>query len=290
MVGRLEISRKCTRNHDPREKREKKSLADGTRTIATIIVPLEFFPLDPPKAPFLHPGSVKTPYPDLRHFTVRDYGNRVGVYRLLRAFNDVGIQATFAINAEVARRYPPLIADIKAAGHEIAAHGISTAHIHHDGLSAEEETQLIEKTRDCFPGAVAWMSPARNQSYRTLSLLAKAGFKICLDWEADSLPTQFKTENGPIWSLPNYGEIGDFKLLIDRSQSDEEWIDQIIAAATYNLGAFEDEGANSFAFTMTPYVVGQPFRIHAVQKVLDALTQLDGLKIRTATETVAAFD
>ena len=274
----------------PIEKRSKKILADGTRAIATIIVPIEFFPLNPPMVPFLHPGAVKTPYPDLRHFTVRDYGNRVGVYRLLRAFSDAGVKATFAINAEVAIRYPPLIADIQNAGHEIAAHGVSTAHIHHEGLSEREETALIERTRKAFPAATTWMSPARNQSYRTLGLLAKAGFKICLDWEADNQPVAFSTDHGPITSLPHYGEIGDFKLLIDRSQSDEEWIEQIKAAATYSVETFASEGTTSFAFTMTPYIVGQPFRIHAVRTVLDALTKISDLKIALAQDAVKAFE
>lgn len=273
----------------PRESRKKKVLTDGTRAIATIIVPLEFFPLNPPKVPFPHPGAVKTPYPDLRHFTVRDYGNRVGVYRLLRAFDEFGVKATFAVNAEVAKRYPPLIAEITKAGHEIAAHGVSTAHIHHDTLTEIQEMQLIEDTQKYFPGAVTWMSPARNQSYRTLGLLAKAGFKICLDWEADNQPIAFSTEHGSIISLPHYGEIGDFKLLIDRSQSDEEWIEQIAVAANYSVEIYGDEGANSFAFTMTPYVLGQPFRIHAVRTVLDALTKIEGLRIATAKDAVAAF-
>lgn len=274
----------------PRSKRTKTVLADGTKAIATLIIPIEFFPLNPPKTPFLHPGSVKTPYPDLRHFTVRDYGNRVGVYRLLRAFEAAGIKATFAVNAEIAKRYPPLLADIRGGGHEIAAHGVSTAHIHHDGLTEEAETRLIDEVRECFPDACTWLSPARNQSYRTLGLLAAAGFKICLDWEADNRPVAFKTEHGSITSLPHYGEISDVKLLTEQSQSDEEWIEQITDAATYSTESYLAEGTTSFAFTITPYVLGQPFRIHAVSAALQALATIKGLKIATASETVAAFE
>jgi len=273
----------------PVNKRPKMALKDGTKVAVAIIVPVEFFPLDPPDAPFKHPGSVKTPYPDLRHFSSRDYGNRVGIYRLLRIFERSGIKATFTINAEIVRRYPPLIEAIKAGGHEIAAHGVSTAHIHHAGLSVSDERALIAQTRAALPDATSWMSPARNESYNTLSLLREAGFNICLDWEADQRPHALRTESGEIFSLPHYGELGDFKLLLDRSQTEEDWAAQIAEAARFQLGLYDQEGASVLAFTMTPYILGQPFRIKAVRDLLSKLQGMDGLKTMTAREAVAAF-
>ena len=65
-------------------RREPVRLDDGTKVSAFITVPLEFFPLNPSGKPFKHPGAMVTPYPDLRHYTTRDYGNRVGVFRLLK--------------------------------------------------------------------------------------------------------------------------------------------------------------------------------------------------------------
>lgn len=274
---------------DPADRRAPIALKDGTKSIATIIVPVEFFPLNPPAKPFKHPGAMKTPYPDLRHFTTRDYGNRVGIYRLMRELSARGVKATFAVSAEIAKRYPPLIEAITSGGHEIAAHGVSTAHIHHDGLSKAEEQQLIAETRAAFPDAKTWMSPARNQSYQTLDLLAENGFEICLDWEADQRPLPFKTKSNPVWALPHYGELGDFKLLIDRTQSEDEWAAQIIEAAAYQVALHDKEGASAFAFTMTPYVLGQPFRLHAVRRVLDALSKIDGLKLSTAQDCCTQF-
>lgn len=274
---------------EPADRRQKLELESGAKAIATLIVPLEFFPLDPPAKPFKHPGAMVTPYPDLRHYTTRDYGNRIGVFRLLRAFEAAGIKATFAANAAVALRYPPLIEAIVSAGHELAAHGVSTAHIHHDGLSNVEERALISETRRALPNATTWLSPARNESYHTLDLLAEAGFKTCLDWEADMRPMPFQTANGPIMTLPNYNELSDFKLLIERSQTEDDWADQIIAAARDHLERYNIEGAGAFAFTMTPYVAGQPFRMHAVRRILSALTSMNGLDIRTARDAVTEF-
>ncbi|MEM0984798.1 MAG: polysaccharide deacetylase family protein [Pseudomonadota bacterium] len=274
---------------DPLQGRAPLHLPDGTKTLATVIVPIEFFPLTPPATPLKHPGAMKTPYPDLRHYTVRDYGNRVGVFRLLELFDSLSITATFAVNAEVARRYPPLIEAITSAGHEIAAHGVSTAHIHHDGLSEAEEQALVSETRSVFPSAVTWMSPARNASYRTMDLLAEAGFSVTLDWEADMRPLAFKTRSNPITALPHYNELGDVKLLTDRSHAEAAWRDQLIEAGAYHIGRHAAEGASAFAFTLTPYVAGQPFRIKATTELLSGLAGLEGLRFATAQETAAAF-
>ncbi|MEL6687606.1 MAG: polysaccharide deacetylase, partial [Pseudomonadota bacterium] len=122
--------------YDWRLSRDRKPLTwdGGAKVALSFIVPLEFFPLNPSGVPFKHPGAMATPYPDLRHYTVRDYGNRVGVYRILKALGET--KAGFAVNAKVAERYPPLMDAIKR--HEIIAHGVSTDHIHHDGLSEAE--------------------------------------------------------------------------------------------------------------------------------------------------------
>ena len=89
--------------------RDKKALPDGAALGVAVIVPLEFFMLNPTGKPFKHPGAVVTPYPDLRHYTTRDYGNRVGAFRLLRAFDEAGVKATFAVNAVLLERVKPLI-------------------------------------------------------------------------------------------------------------------------------------------------------------------------------------
>ena len=274
---------------EPAALRARREPACGLKAAATIIVPLEFFPLDPPMKPFRHPGAMVTPYPDLRHYTSRDYGNRVGVYRLLRAFAEAGITATFAANARVASRYPALIEAVLSAGHELAAHGVSTAHIHHEGLAEDEEQALIDETRLALPDAVTWMSPARNESFRTPGLLAQAGFSICLYWEADMRPLTLQTPHGPVTALANYNELSDFRLLVERAQSEDQWAQQIVEAGRSHLSLFGREGAGAFAFVLTPYVAGLPFRISALHDLLAGLKALPGLQILPARDAVAAF-
>ena len=66
----------------------------GGKNIALwITVAVEVFPLDDDGQPFKLPGSIRKPYPDIQTYTWRDYGNRVGIYRMMRAFDRAGITA-----------------------------------------------------------------------------------------------------------------------------------------------------------------------------------------------------
>ena len=114
----------------------------GGAKIALWIVPaLEFFPLDVKAEPFKAPGAMVTPYPDLRTYTTKDYGNRVGIYRIMRVLDEFGVKATVATNARVAERYPFLIKEATRREWEILAHGVDMNSLHYGGLDESVERQ-----------------------------------------------------------------------------------------------------------------------------------------------------
>jgi peptidoglycan/xylan/chitin deacetylase (PgdA/CDA1 family) len=233
---------------------------------------------------------MQTPYPDLRHFTVRDYGNRIGVFRILGALTAANVKTTFAVNGEIAKRYPPLVKAIQGAGHQIAAHGLSTDHIHHDGLKVAEETKLIKDTLMCFDEPpTAWLSPARTQSSRTLELLAKAGIKQCFDWEMDQVPVRMETKNGPITDIPLSNELSDFTLLHTRRQTEESWLKQITDAVDYLIDEYDEYGAQTLVLRLTPYIIGQPFRIWALRALLGQLSANPDVLLCSANEMLDAI-
>ena len=340
--------------------RPKLSWDNGAKVAINFIIPLEFFPLNPSGVPFKHPGAMVTPYPDLRHFTVRDYGNRVGVHRILFALDYFDLKATFAVNGEIAKRYPPLIDTIIAHGHEIIPHGLSTNHLHHEGLSIDEEKNLFLETKcelrslvrlrseipsnrkihlsgnkkhlpsigdigevdqaytedgrnknmtyfyskdgrseyqiDLYDDEIelaskqqGWMSPARNQSSRTLELLAAEGFNYCLDWEMDQVPVTATTENGDITLIPNNYELSDFTLLHTRRQTEEAWLSQMKASIDLLLEEHERFGCQMLGLTLTPYIMGQPFRIWALLELLAHIKDMADVSVFTAGEIATQF-
>ena len=96
------------------------------------------FPMDMPRTPFVAPGGVDRPYPSYWDYTQRDYGNRVGIYRLMRTLDARGLRATALVNSAVAKRYPALASEIAASQWEVAAAGVDMGRLHHGGLAEAE--------------------------------------------------------------------------------------------------------------------------------------------------------
>jgi hypothetical protein len=264
----------------------------GAGVAAMVVVPIEHHSLAPPGKPFKHPGAMVTPYPDLRHYTTRDYGNRVGVFRILEELARAGVRATFPINAAQLKRLAPLVEAIQGAGHEIAAYGLSPEHIHWTGLEAGVEAGWIAEARAAFDRAGlsprTWLSPARQQSFSTLQLIAAAAFTTCLDWEQDEVPVTMATPSGPVAAVPLSNELDDRTLLIDRRQTEADWAAQILEARDCLTAEATRFGGRVLGFTLTPYVIGQPFRIFALRRVLESLGADPAVWTATANEIAEA--
>lgn len=262
----------------PLPKASQRAWSNGAAVAVSVVVPLEFHRLDPTGKPFRHPGAMVTPYPDLRHFTTRDYGLRVGVFRILDALAAAGVKATFPVNASLLTRVEPLVRAILAEGHEIAAYGLDADNIHWSGLEDGVEARWVAETRRAFSEAGleprTWMSPARQQSFQTLDLIAAEKFDVCLDWEQDTAPVTMATSSSTVVAVPLSNELDDRLLLIDRKQTEDSWAAQILEAVRFLIEESGSSGSRSLAFTLTPYVIGQPFRAAVLSQLLRQLASL----------------
>lgn len=266
----------------------------GQAVAVMMVIPCEFYPLNPTNKPIGHPRGMKTPYPDLRHYTTRDYGNRVGVYRLLDVLGQAGLRGTFPISAALLDKAPPLVEAILDGGHEIAAAGLHTDAIHWGGMDAEAEAQRVSEVRGSFDKhgltPSTWMSPARNQSRQTLDILADNGFTRCLDWETDQVPLHARTASGSVLTLPVHNELEDAKLILDRRQSEDRWAEQINEAVDFLKTETDRYGSQMLSFQITPFVMGQPFRVHAFKRLVDTLASDKDLWCATASDIAASFE
>jgi allantoinase len=247
----------------------------GGKTVAVwVCVSLEWFPLTPSDTRFRAPGHMQTPYPDYRHYTARDYGTRVGLYRLLNAFAGAGVRVSVAANSAIAERYPEVVRDIVSAGHEIIAHSTDMNGTIATGLPIEEERALIARSLDTLEQATGarprgWLSIARSQSWNTLDLLKEAGLTYCCDWVNDELPYRFS--NGLI-DLPLNHELSDRQIVTVQQQSADSWAEQMLDAFDWLATEARRFGGRMLPIHLTPYIMGLPYRISAVEAVLKALT------------------
>ncbi|MBS0503589.1 MAG: polysaccharide deacetylase family protein [Proteobacteria bacterium] len=247
----------------------------GDRSVAVwVCVSLESFPLTPSDKPFRAPGHMQTPYPDYRHYTSRDYGTRVGFYRLLDAFAQAGVTVSVAANGAVAERFPRVVRDTVAAGHEIIAHSTDMNGTIATGLDEAEERALIDRSLDALEMVAGtrpkgWLSIARSQSWNTLGLLKQAGLTYCCDWVNDELPYRF---NNGLIDLPLNHELSDRQIIATQQQSSDSWAQQIEDAFDWLAAeAAANHGGRMLPIHLTPYIMGLPYRIGAVEALLERL-------------------
>jgi allantoinase len=244
-----------------------------------INVCVEHFPLDPRGEGLKPHGAMTMPYPDLRHYTLRDYGNRVGIYRVLDALAGRGLTASIAAQAEVITRYPALARELRATGFEWLGHGWNMDRLHHGGIDPETERALVADSlqvlRAAAPGPVrGWLSPARSQSAQTPELLRAAGIDWCADWVNDELPYRFATEHGALTALPLSLELEDRFVIGENLHGESEWADQVTDAIEFLLDEATTQTAGRLVtLNLHPWVIGQPHRIRHLERVLECLSR-----------------
>lgn len=248
---------------------------DDKSVAVWLCVSLEWFPIIP-DGPFRAPGHMQTAYPDYRHYTARDYGNRVGVFRFLEAFEKAGVKASFATNAAIAERYPELIEAIhQQGGHEIIAHSTDMNGTITSELPEEDERALINDGLSRLEAAAGvnpkgWLSIARSQSWRTLDLLKQGGIQYCCDWVNDELP--YKFSNG-LTALPLNHELSDRQIITVQQLSADSWAESLRDAYDWLEREAESQmSARILPVHLTPYIMGLPYRIGALEELLQDLS------------------
>lgn len=241
---------------------------DGKRLAVFFALNLEHYAFAEGIAEDLVPGI---PAPDVLNNSWRDYGNRVGAWRLLDLFRELGLPVTLLINSALYEACPQLIAAYREAGAEIAAHGRTNSE-HQAGFDEATERALIEDVRDTIarhegqPPA-GWLSPWIAETAVTPDLLHEAGYQYLMDWCMDDQPVWLNTRGGRILSMPYPQEINDSAAIIGRQVGAAEFADMIVDQFDeMRLQARDQPLVMSVA--LHAMIIGQPFRLRHLRRAL----------------------
>ena len=267
---------------------------NGKKLALWINISLQFFPLNQQNKPFPVPGGMTMPYPDLRHYTLRDYGNRIGIYRFFDALDKYGMQSSIAMNTLVAQRYPYLLNKVIEREHEIICHGDHMDALHYGGQPIEEEAVLVQKSlnelRQLSGQPVkGWISPAKNESHNTPQLLAANGIEYFCDWVNDDMPYEFYTDEGALTAMPLSTELEDKFILMNNLHSESSYKDQIIDACDFLIDEASTKGGRILALNLHPWLLGQPHRIHILEQVFEYLSSKKDIWSANPMEIVRVF-
>lgn len=254
-----------------------------------ITVPVEWFPLDMSNKPFAPAGALARPYPDSQTYTARDYGNRVGIYRMMDAFAAHNIKPTALMNSKVAERYPILLKAILSEGWEIMASGTDMAHLIHGDMDADAEAAFIAESigtlrRLSGQKVRGWHSPDFSESLLTPDLLAAQGIEYFADFANDEKPYDFRVEGGHLVALPAAYELADRKIIHQHFNTLADFEEQVMAAFNFLYGEASYEDGRIMTLSLSPWLMGQPYRIAGLERLLAAIMAQPGVLAMTAGE------
>jgi allantoinase len=242
---------------------------DGKRLALYVALNVETFGFGIDVGPVF--GSAM-PMPDHRNWAWREYGNRVGFWRLMELADELALPITHLANAYLYDTHPQITKAIRARGDEIVGHGRTNSE--KPGARPEEdERKLIAESTDRIAreegrAPTGWMTPLMMPSAVTLDLLKEAGYRYVLDWPADDQPFWMRTRAGPLLSVPYQIETNDFGPTLVFHQD----APQVVATMVRQFDEMVRQSERQplvLALTLHTFIFGQPHRLNALR---------DGLK------------
>lgn len=220
------------------------------------------------------PYSPGLQQPDSYNWGWREYGNRVGGWRLIDLYDDAALPLSVLLNSSCCDHCPELVRAFVERGDEIVAHGQTNSE-HPNHLPPEQEREIIRGVTDriealCGKRPFGWMSPGAHPSAATEDLLTQAGYRYTLDWPIDDQPVWMRTANGPLLSVPYPHEVNDVPMVVLHDGTASAFADMCID----NLAEMLDQSRKqplACGITIHSFIVGQPFRIRQFRRVLDYL-------------------
>ena len=268
---------------------------NGKKLAVWVVLHLEQWRLQPPGAALQDArfrGEFGNFFPDYRTYSTREYGNRVGIFRLLEVLDRHEIPITVAANAALCRERPQLIEDCLRRGYEIAAHGDDATRMISSKMSVAEETDFIhhamaEVAKCSGTKRVGWIGQDFGESPRTPQLLAAAGADYLGDWPNDDQP-YWLTLAPALVSLPYHVEWDDSTLMALRQLTAPRY-GKLVMEAADRLVLDSVASGRMMSLGLHPWVIGQPHRIRYLGRILAHLRDKDGIWFATAREIADSY-
>ena len=274
--------------YTPINRRPKLIWPDDNHVALWIVPNIETFPLSEPV-----PGGTGV-VPDVINWAPRDYGARVGVFRLMDTMSKHGMRGTVALNSEVCADYPEIIEDALALNWEFMGHNQSNSRYLHtvDDATGRE---IVAATLDQIEAATGarpkgWLSSGLQQNWTTLDALIDGGVKYVADFINDDQPYLMDVDGRQICSIPYSGEINDLPQCLRMNKSAEEFGNMICRQFdTLYRESIESGSGRVMAICLHPFIIGVPHRIGALDDALSYIFGHDGVWKATGSEIIEHY-
>lgn len=272
-------------DYSPITERDPIRWPNGAKVAFYVGLNIEHFHIDRPSTSLVE--ATTSLVPDALNHGWRDYGTRVGIWRMIESLDAHGLRASALVNSEVGEHYPQIIKAGRDRGWAWLAHGRTNSVLHANLGEAEERTELteivssIEKATGARP--LGWMGPALTETFRTPELLAELGLRYVLDWTNDDQPYRLNVPG--MLSVPYSVELNDLVTFATKGFTGPEFLqmftdhlDQLYADAS------RADSGRVMAFAVHPFVIGQPSRARYFDLALDYAARHSGVWLTTSDD------
>lgn len=272
----------------PISARPKYRWPEGKGLAVYVVLNVEVFPFAEGMSPELNP---RQPEPDIPNFTWRDWGNRVGIWRLLDLFDEFQFPLTVNLNTAIYDECPQIALALRERGAEVVGHGRTNAERQAEMDETKERAMIAEVTarirQEEGQAPSGWMGPWVNESHVTPDLLKEAGYSYVMDWAMDEQPVWLATRAGPLLALPYARPTNDITALHGAKVAPAFWGDMLIDQFDETLRQSELEPL-TFNLSLHPYLVGHAFRLtHLRRAVMHMAARRDKIWLAQARDVAA---
>jgi len=246
------------------------------------------------KTPFFQgPTTIPSMLPaelfDSTNHTWREYGQRVGAWRIFEAFDAGGVPASCTISGLTAMTRRRLVDAVNERGWELVAHNWAQSDLLSDhGYDPAAEKDIIDRTLDTFEQVVGrpakvWLSTALRSTFHTPGFLAQRGIIAFCDYLNDDQPYLISTENGVLVATPYSNDVNDFAIFSRGNATPEMGL----ASLKSYFDELYREGERSgriMNFGIHPHVMGLPHRIGPLRDFMSYLKRHEGVWFCTREE------
>jgi peptidoglycan/xylan/chitin deacetylase (PgdA/CDA1 family) len=219
----------------------------------------------------------------------RDYGTRVGIWRMIDLLDRLGVRASVLLNAEVCEQYPEIVEAGVQRGWAWLGHGLTNSQLW-TGMAEAEERPLVAQIVETIARATGtpprgWLGPALTETENTVDLLQEHGFTYTLDWIADDQPYPINVRSGePFINVPYSAEINDIPAFLDRGLSATDFAQMIRDQFDVMYAEAQERPGGVIAVSLHPFLSNVPFRHRHVADALEYIVQHDDVWITTSDE------
>ncbi|MCZ6728882.1 MAG: polysaccharide deacetylase family protein [SAR324 cluster bacterium] len=274
----------------PYVNRPKITWPNGARIAFWVAPNIEYYELDPPINPTWTPPG--RPVPDVMYYSHRDFGNRVGVWRMMEAMDRCGVRGSISLNVALCDHHPEIIAACAERDWEFFSHGIYNTRFTYEMDEAQERAMIedafatVEKyTRTRLAG---WLAPALTNTERTIDLLAEYGIQYTCDLFHDDQPQPLRVNNGRLISMPYSLEMNDI-IVYNFDLSSPRHYANVIRAQFEQLYEEGGESGTVMCIPLHPFLVGQAHRIGPFEEALAYIAGHENVWVTTGREIAAWY-